>query len=466
MANPREVVNPFSKNQDRLRYDVKDGKWVAVDKTDYDQLPQPCSGKAFQCKPVEKDPSSTRNAFQDREDSPTISMSSASFAADYPTENPFSEASMSPKDKPRLDKTVYTTDTAESSYREEIGGCSATITKVPYTPCTPDQKFERNQDMWPGFSNSKEKLQDTQITQEQLLTQRTDELPNQNPLFTDADAAAETPQSGQAASPIHQNRSNETSKHGSADLRTRMDSVLSQEDMSQNSLEVPISIDRTGVQEIYANKPLPPIPVIPPAPKKRHVRATTTTARRRTAIVTGMAGAGMPYYMDLREANHHKAEEKKRASKRESYLLPWLKGITEKRSSSEKRSSKRQDALKARISLPGPLLPGHEGQALNPAIRYRDVGSQADPSSSHHHQGSICPIHATTNPLPNSEQPGNQESGKKPVKDKKNRWGWREAFKTFATASAGKLEYVKQHTLKKKDSDTSFACRGLGSVTP
>jgi hypothetical protein len=110
--------------------------------------------------------------------------------------------------------------------------------------------------------------------------------------------------------------------------RTRKDSGF-----SSTSYEVPLAIDKSFQRTVNASKPLPRVPRLDPAPRAR-----------KTFLASRPAPSPPPATVQRRAA-----EEKQRAEKETSHLNPWWKPLADKQSA-------KPSGLKARISNPGPLM--------------------------------------------------------------------------------------------------------------
>ncbi len=575
MANSREVLNPFSRNQDGFIRNTEDNGWVAVHRIDYTKRPQAWSGKTIQHNSPQTDitTSGRHKSPTHQDDHPSSSSFTTNFSTEYPPRkdsispgyflshnhslwahcpnkspdtheyaNPSNHARVpySPSlSQPQPERPWWIQDRVKDRYPQTLSGKQDEERSIT-APGLPDMYHSANilhesesnderPEIWPKPLRSKEKQRAPTNAQRQQLIQADGQSHRKSRLAA-RHVAAEALHSLQSSPPPRPNRVNEIARQDITDSIVRKDSRLSKSKISNGSSNVPIGID-PKIVEMYANRPLPPTPVVPPASKKPYVSAfrehcespprerTVSTPKEQYALgpkrqctpipqqgfaslpqqqytpipnhddasapkkknvsspktpsvrtpqrayMTGLGSAGMVCYMIPEEDNNEDTEKQANASKRESRPFTWFKSLT------DKYNARAHDAMKARISRPGPLLAGREGQAFNPTTKYVNVRTPVPIAPSPYHVdrtgGNLAYYDTMANdqaaqrrPLLNRERPGKRNSRQKPVKSNKPRTDWHDAIKSFATVSASKLTAPK--FLKRKDSDASFACRGLG----
>ncbi|KAF1943465.1 hypothetical protein EJ02DRAFT_485734 [Clathrospora elynae] len=228
---------------------------------------------------------------------------------------------------------------------------------------------------------------------------------------------------------------------------------------SRSSYEVPTGIDGTMQRVVDANKPLPRVPRIDPAPRTRTSDNkplpslprldVASTPRRQVGQVPSR-----PAKTKWFELSTHVAG-KQPTSK--DALSSWWK------TSTDKQTAKAHSALKSRISHTGPLMASNRGATANIAAECGGVGGPAAAVS--------LPVHRHGAPLPQPRniyaahkevqkalpselpQPSECQKGKQKATERDNTppKHWRDVF----------VDATHFNVRKRKDSDTSFVCQGL-----
>ena len=210
---------------------------------------------------------------------------------------------------------------------------------------------------------------------------------------------------------------------------------------SSTSYEVPIAIDKNMQRTVDANKPLPRLPRLDPAPKSRKTYQASHSPPP-------------PPKSDLQRPTQQ--DEGKRAEK-DTHLNPWWKPLADKQSS--------KPGLKSKISHPGTLMASNKGVTTNIAADCGGVGGPAAAIS--------MPVNRLGAPLlkedrrpspltsnPSHERMSEKKKGKQKAieRDDTPPTHWRDRFEFVGpTFEAGNPFKQK----KRRSSDASFGCKGV-----
>ena len=240
---------------------------------------------------------------------------------------------------------------------------------------------------------------------------------------------------------------------GAVHVVKRKDSVLSNGTTSFASRVVPLSKDRVVERAVHFNKPLPPIPQLKPAPKPQRSKPTYG------AYMVGMAVGGMPFPGHCEGCVQPAAEPKKGSQNPSPFSSPW-KSLT------EKRAAKAREALKSKISRPGPLMSENGGYTANIAVQCGGVGGPGAARSLPISRDGTpltrpAPVKCREARLPppwKLEQLASWKKGKQDDGDDRSRGNWQGVLDSLTKSAGKRAQYM---TKRQKSSDMSFKCRGL-----
>jgi hypothetical protein len=485
MANPRTVINPFTKNEQCMRRNTESTKWVtagasAVRKRGVDletQIPWCTRKETFlpgdfedgssgtpaplsmkdETKPLRSRLSAVRSNVSHR-DSPVSTLTLVDFSRleqswkDFDTTAiPHCPATIE-KPESKTERTWQRQDLDEGSDTNQ-----ATTPKQIHvqqqavhssTPWYRTAKHIYNagpkgegQKMWEAYQQAiiprqadNKPPQDTSF--EPMVEERTEKKPP-TPLPTSPDGVLFPPLRLRPSPTQRVERGKEPDRP-----YLRRDSCF-----SSSSYEVATAVDRTVVSTIDANKPLPPVPLLDAAPKVQQTKSTPPGNCRQHAE---------------REETH-----------------PWWKHSP----------SRAPQSLKSKISHPGPLTVSNKGTTVNVAAECGGVGGPAAAIS--------LPVSRTGAPLPRppSIHVKKKEAGRSsprafhlptfhrsPSKSKGNAYEkvevyesedthpphWRDRLVGPAYEAGKSLKQTAMETLdgvhvgrKRRTSDASFACQGI-----
>ncbi|KAF1836625.1 hypothetical protein BDW02DRAFT_566894 [Decorospora gaudefroyi] len=226
----------------------------------------------------------------------------------------------------------------------------------------------------------------------------------------------------------------------------RKDSVF-----SQSSYEVPVAIDKSLQRIVDTNKPLPHVPQLDPAPRARRQVGQDRDLSRRP-----------PKIRPSGPTPHTGATPR---PEKETHLNPWWKPVV----------NKPRPSLKAKISHPGPLMASNYGATANIAAECGGVGGPAAAVSLPvTRTGGAIPqagqknMYAATKepkrPLPlnlEPEQKNGKQQQKEAIREDTPPTHWRSKFvgPVFQAVKHTALDGVHR---KRRSSDASFACKGVG----
>ncbi|CAO2648820.1 Nn.00g097690.m01.CDS01 [Neocucurbitaria sp. VM-36] len=503
MANSRTVVNPFTKSGSGMRRNSRDSSWVTVDSQRSgiqrqawpDKTVQPVTQDfqhVSQIPPLSQGPdessTNTRTNFPPslrtrglcpvsptfpnrvlRRDSPVSATEPIDFSRLADTKNG-PDSSVSPYYPSSITKLKPTT---KQSWWKQGLNRSATPPKPTSDENTASQKRAnpslidryRNakdiyqvgpagegQKVWRGYKQFRKEKQSHAEVRQDIPTAEAHEpsrLAPQIPVETLPVHPPWRPLPGQ----IHTRHEARNSVPKS--LHTRKDTGVSERILSHSSCEVPVAFDKTIRQVVDVNKPLPPIPLLQPAPKVRR------PMDMESAFMVGIAAANMQQGTYTRVVPQPLKTDQN-ASKQNAQSTPWWKALA------DKQATKTSTALKSKISHRGPLMAFNDGQTANVATECGGVGGPAAAISlanKHKDTPFNKPSHMKEKQV-NRPPPLNvsqRQKGKQKVRvDDTPPTHWRDMFDTFAI-SAGKSTMTGANKgRKRKDSDASFACQGLG----
>ena len=492
MANSRAVVNPFTKNENRMRRNTRDSRWVS-DNSGYRRPQQQTGpGKTAQYIPQQ---------FQHVSHTPSMAAYPDEISPKARTHSPpLPQLQTSPPPvSPTFSDRTFHRDSPVSPIgpidfsRPEERRKSSDVTVFPYFPSSIKKPELKSKKSWwkQGLNKSSNSPTATSgenmVDEGQASTSLADlyrtakdiyqvgpkgegqkiwtsymqfrkEKQNHTEARQDISAAqAERPQTAPqflaAAHSVHPAlRPLPGQSHTTFDRArpktplVRQDSGLSEGEFSRSSYEVPLSIDQSIQQAVDVNKPLPPVPQLQPAPRTRHLMDL------ESAFKVGIAAASMQHPTQRRGESQR--PERDQPVSKETHSGPWWKALA------DKQTTKAHAALKAKISHTRPLTAFNNGRTANVATECGGVGGPGAATS--------LPVSRNGAPTSQTSQAkdkkqvkrppplnlSEQQKGKQKARHETHPMHWREMFDT---ATKGK---------KRKDSDTSFACQGLPESYP
>jgi hypothetical protein len=439
MASQQVVINPFAKNDNRMRRNTENTRWVAdsdgtkagpskdaqyvTQSSQYDSQKASVYDELYEISPLSRThvlpqdrtkplppyPGSYKYA---RRDSPVSAIGPVDFSGleqarkqSVATVFPFYPASVKKPEVKTKEKEPWwkAAMDADSSKQGAIPTKKTQSKPSADTPPTPWYRLAReiykvgpkgeSQKAWKAYQDlRKEKRIKAEPTQKAPSHTRTkqQEKKYEKPL----PPAPPSNPSGVLYPPLRPRPAQSQKGKEPESPHPRKDSGF-----SSTSYEVPLAIDKSLQRTVDANKPLPRVPQLDPAPKAR------------------------------------KAYQQPQSAEENAHLNPWWKPHTAQK-----------PGLKSKISHPGPLI---NGTTANIAAECGGVGGPAAAVSM-----PICRNGAPQLPSnPSHERMSERKKGKQKAvveRDDTAPTHWREKF-----------EFVSKPK-KRRGSDESFGCRGVG----
>ncbi|KAF1845655.1 uncharacterized protein K460DRAFT_286434 [Cucurbitaria berberidis CBS 394.84] len=422
MVNPRAVANPFTKNENHMRRNTKNNKWVAVDSEHtYTQRragpSRPVQIRTQQSQHLSHIPSmstiSDEVSQKPRIHNPPPLRTKSSSPGSGATVFPYYPSTIT-KPEPRPKQSwwkqgfnISDTPPKVAPGKNTTGG-SQTVPSITDLYRTAKEIYQVGPEgeglkVWRDYKQSRKgKQNQTEAKQDKSTAQVYQKSRTTPPV----PAAPLRPLPGQVYTGFEADKVIRRGPYAQKDSR------LSEGEFSRSSCEVPIAIDKSVQRVVDTNKPLPPVPLLQAAPKTRHPMDLETAFR------VGIAAASIQHPTQQRVGNQG-AESDQHVPK-DAHSGPWWKSLA------DKHSAKAHDGLKAKISHRGPLTAFNDGRTVHVAAGCNRVGG---------------PAAAIPRPVNHNGVPTTQSA---------------QAKKNQSMGTKGK---------KRKSSDASFACQGLADTS-